>query len=251
MSRLGPLPKKVDLSDLNNWRGMNLLDVASKVENIILNARVQKLLQKNGQLMQFGATPSVGCAEAVFLLKPISQSRKENGIDSFVVFVDLVKSHDSIKHDVATASLEKMGAPQKFITWVEKLHENCNVNLKIGKEEVIIKHGCGVKQSDNLSPILFTIVMQLVIEDTFIKFKLNNLDLPRMKHDVERSRILKLHNKKEINKIKDKLTCAFTHADDGAFIFNDRESMIKYFRTTCDEMDKWGLTVHVGRSEKK
>ena len=39
MSRLVPLPKKGDLFDLNNWRGINLLDVASKIESIVLNGR--------------------------------------------------------------------------------------------------------------------------------------------------------------------------------------------------------------------
>lgn len=102
--------------------------------------------------MQFGATPSVGCAEAVFSLKSILQSRKENGIDIYAVFIDLVKAYNSIKHDIILVSLEKMGVPKKFITWVEKLYKDCNVRLKIGKEEVIIKYGYRVKQGDNLAP---------------------------------------------------------------------------------------------------
>ena len=65
-SRLVPLPKKGDLHDFNNWRGINLLDVGSKVMSITLNVRAQKLLESNGHPMQFGATPKVGCAEAVF-----------------------------------------------------------------------------------------------------------------------------------------------------------------------------------------
>ena len=67
-----------------------------------------------------------------------------------MLFVDIVKQCDSVKHDVMTASLEKMGTSKKFITWVEKLCKNCNVNLKIGKEEISIKHVCGVKKATAL-----------------------------------------------------------------------------------------------------
>ena len=61
---------------------------------------------------------------------------------------------------------------------------------------VTIKHGHVVKQGDNLAHALFEIVMQLVIEDVLLNFKLNNLDLPRMKCEVESSEMLKLHYKK-------------------------------------------------------
>ena len=92
--------------------------------------------------------------------------------------------------------------------------------------------------------------MRLVIEDMLLNFKLNNLDLPRMKYDAESSGILKLHNKNEINKMKDKLTNVIACEDDGAFIFNGRESMMKGCRITCDMMAKLGLTAHVGCGEK-
>ena len=42
VSRLAPLHKKGDIHDLNNWRGINLIDACSKVVSIILNVRAQK-----------------------------------------------------------------------------------------------------------------------------------------------------------------------------------------------------------------
>ena len=71
-----------------------------------------------------------------------------------------------------------------------------------------------------------------------------------MKCDAEFSGILKLHSKKEINKTKEKLINAFACADDGAFIFNDRESMIKGYRITCDIMAKRVLIGLVGHGKK-
>ena len=61
MSRLVMLPKKGDFHDPNNWIGVNLLDVGSKVLSVILNMRAQKILKSNGHTIKFGVTPGVGC----------------------------------------------------------------------------------------------------------------------------------------------------------------------------------------------
>ena len=79
-SKLVLLPKKGNLSDLNDWRGINRLDVGSKISSIILNVRAQALMKSNGHPMKFGATPNVECADAVFSLKP--HWNKEGNIES-------------------------------------------------------------------------------------------------------------------------------------------------------------------------
>ena len=94
--------------------------------------------------MQFGATPKVRYAEAVFLLKTILQSRREYDLETFIIFIDLVKACNSIKHKIISIALEKMGAPERFIQWVEKLYGDFNVILKVGKEEIIIEYGYGI-----------------------------------------------------------------------------------------------------------
>ena len=42
------LSKKGDLTDLNNWYGITLLDCISKVVSIFFNNRLQRVLRKNG-----------------------------------------------------------------------------------------------------------------------------------------------------------------------------------------------------------
>ena len=42
---------------------------------------------------------------------------------------------------------------------MHKLCRNFSPSLKIGKEEVVIDHGCGVKKGDKIAPTRFTIVI--------------------------------------------------------------------------------------------
>ena len=127
VSHLVPLPKKGDLSNPNNWRGINLLDVTSKLVSIIVNKRLQKMLKIRGITHQFGASPGTGCQNGLFCLKTLLQTRREHNLDSYCVFIHLVKAYDSIQHEIITLALVKMGVPDRLCKVVQKLYSNFNV----------------------------------------------------------------------------------------------------------------------------
>ena len=52
--RLKMLPKKGDLQDLNNWRGIMLLDAASKLVSMIIANRLDRVLKEEGLEAQSG-----------------------------------------------------------------------------------------------------------------------------------------------------------------------------------------------------
>ena len=99
----------------------------------------------NGYPIQFGAMPKVGYSEAMFSLKSILQSRWEHGLDTYAVFIDLVKAYNSIKHDVISIALRKIGVLERYIKWVEKLYGDFEVVLKVGREEIAIKYVCSMR----------------------------------------------------------------------------------------------------------
>ena len=83
-------------------------------------------------------------------------------MDTYAVFIDLVKAYDSIKHNIISIALRKIRAPEKYIKWVEKLYGDFEVILKVSRDEIAIQYGYGIRQGDNLALTLFIIVMQLV-----------------------------------------------------------------------------------------
>ena len=89
------LPKRSDLSNPNNWRGINLHDVVSKLMSIVLTSRLQIILEEIGTPIKFEASPNTGCPDGTFSLRSMLQTNKEHDVDTRVVFVDLKKSKNT------------------------------------------------------------------------------------------------------------------------------------------------------------
>ena len=103
-----------------------------------------------------------GCVDATFLLKTALQVLREHNQESHVLFVDLVKANDSVNRELLWKVLKKFGVPDETITVLKKLHDKVNYILKVGNKKVKIEGEVGVKQGDNLGPILFIYLIQAV-----------------------------------------------------------------------------------------
>ena len=74
--------QKIDLSNPNNKRGINLLDVVSKVVSIVIISRLQYSLEKFDTPLQFRSCPESGCPKRYFSLRTLLQMRKEHDLES-------------------------------------------------------------------------------------------------------------------------------------------------------------------------
>ena len=93
--QLVPVPNIGDLSDPNNWRGVTLMDIGSKLFSSILCTVLFKIVRKHGLKYQFGSTPGVGCQDGSFTTKTILHLRYNHNLLTFVMFADLVKAFDT------------------------------------------------------------------------------------------------------------------------------------------------------------
>ena len=66
-----PLPKKGDLTECNNWRGITLLSVPNKVFARILLNRMKDAVDKLLQNQQAGFRPGRSCMDQIFSLRQI------------------------------------------------------------------------------------------------------------------------------------------------------------------------------------
>ena len=245
VGRLSIIPKGGDLTDRNKWRGITLLDVASKIVSKIVADRLARLLAKVGIEEQVGFQQDRGSQDGNFVIRQALKIRRESGLDSFALFVDLVKAFDSVPRDGLFAVLRKFGVPEDLMTVIQNLHKNCSVLFSIGKEIREIPSTTGVKQGDVLAPILFLFFIQAAVttmtnapEWTFerCRFNCSHRDQPP---DLNNGR----RTVKEGDETFEMIMSLY--ADDAAFIFTTRDDLVNATTFINSHLKRFGLTMHV------
>ncbi|KAL7535225.1 hypothetical protein ACHAWF_005092 [Thalassiosira exigua] len=155
------------------------MDVCSKILSKILTDRAYLILNVHDSKYQFGATPKIGCQDGSFVLKTLLHLRRQHNIDTYVILDDLVKAFDTTNHKLLIEILEKYRAPPTFCDAIKRLYENLKVVLKIEKETAEISQGVGVRQSDNLSPVLFLFLMSALAET--LESEWSEANLPKVR----------------------------------------------------------------------
>ena len=89
---------------------------------------------------------------------------------SHLYFLDLVKAFDTVPRKSLLRVLAKFGVPPKMVKMIENMYTNCSVKVDVGDKEFVIPVTAGVKQGDNLAPVLFLIYIQAVLETLDDKF---------------------------------------------------------------------------------
>ena len=249
-----PVQKVMHPSNPNQYRIVNLMDVGSKIFSRILTARLYKLLHLHGTKYQFGATPNSGCQDANYTLKTLLHLRRQHNLETFVVFADLAKAFDTTNHALIVNILQKYGAPPKLTSSIEKLYSNLHVTLKIGKESTDIDQTVGVRQGDNLSPVIFLFVMTAFSE--ILDKKWTTEGLPRVK--AEHTPLTQLNTGQLTGHIKPLqkrgATTFITHTlflDDSCFPFNTREDAAIGTKLVKKTFASLGLEMHCGTKETK
>ncbi len=78
--------------------------------------------------------------------------------------VDLVKAYDTANHILLIDILRKYRAPPKFVKAIETIYRNNTFVLKIENEIAEIPQTVGVRQGDNMAPVLFLFLMTAFAE---------------------------------------------------------------------------------------
>ena len=160
--------KAGDLNSLDNYRGITLTPIISKVlERGVLKMYSDCFLNDD---RQFGFKPGIGCNEAIFACKFTIDHFIQNGSSVFAAALDISKAFDRVNHNKLFKSLYKAGLPhgilQILVCWYNKLFVTVRWN---GHLSNCFKVSCGVRQGGILSPSAFNLFINLFI--TELRFK--------------------------------------------------------------------------------
>lgn len=159
------LPKKGDLKNCTNWRGITLLSTVNKLFCRILVNRMKVELDKDLRKEQHGFRSGRSCTDLINTLRIITEHSMEYQSPLCLAFIDFEKAFDSINRENIWIVLRNRGVPQKIINLIKEGYNQYKSIVKHeGKLSQDFETETGVKQGCVLSPILFTLVLDEVMK---------------------------------------------------------------------------------------
>ena len=163
-----PIPKGDDPRDPLNYRPITLISIPCKIYANILNGRLIKWLESNKSLadVQNGFRKERSCQDHVYSLYSIINNRKLKRKDTFTCFVDMRKAFDTVNRECLWFKLLKAGIRGNILHAIQSLYKDvsCAVSINgILTEWFPVRQG--VKQGCGLSPTLFAIYINDLVDD--------------------------------------------------------------------------------------
>ena len=135
------------------------MDMGSKIFSSILCTLLFEIIDKHGVKYQFGSTPGVGCQDDSFTIKTTLHLRRKHNLPTWLMFADIVKAFYTSNHALMDKLLEKYGCPPALRSAIARMYKDSRVRLIIGKIDTTIPFQVGVKQGDNIAPVLFLFII--------------------------------------------------------------------------------------------
>ena len=169
----------------------------------------------------------------------------------YVDFVDLVKAYDSANHVLLINILRKYGALPKFATAIETIYCNNTFILKNENEIAEIPQTVGVRQGDNMAPVLFLFLMTAVAENLELVWRDQDIPILSMmtaavEHFAEGkicSHMPAMFRSKKLTTYEI-LQCLYV--DDGTFPFGTREDLQRGMELIYRHFTQFELEMHIG-----
>lgn len=226
--------KKGDPEDVNNYRGITLLSCVGKLFTAILNTRLTEFIESRNILSenQAGFRRGHSTTDHVFLLKCLIDLYLSSGRKLYVAFVDYSKAFDMVW---------RLGLWQKLISYgIRGRTFRVIYNMYKGIKSSVLLNGrmspefpcfTGVRQGENLSPLLFSLFVN-DIQDYLCNLGCNSLNLPV---DNPFKNYLKL--------------LVVLYADDTVLLSDTPEGLQQALNSLQQYCDEWKLKVNESKTK--
>ena len=221
--------------DPSNYRGITLLSCLGKLFTAILNGRINKFMNQNGFLgnEQAGFRSGHSTMDHVFVLHHILDYYRQRGKAIYCAFVDYSKAFDLINRSALWCKLLKQGISGKILLVIQNMYEGAKSCVRAnGKMSEFFRCTAGVRQGENLSPILFAIYL-----NDFQSFLAERVDglIDLNSHLEEFDMFAKL--------------CVLLYADDTVILAESEQDLQRALDSLSEYCQLWDLTVNLDKTK--
>ncbi|KAJ8333400.1 hypothetical protein SKAU_G00414080 [Synaphobranchus kaupii] len=159
------IPKSANpehLKEIGNWRPITIGSMILRLYSRVLTKRLAIALPVNPRQRGFIQAP--GCSENLLVLNTILKQAKRKHEHLAVVFIDIGKAFDSVSHEHILQVLQMRSLDNHVIGIIRNSYVSCLTSIEVdGERTPDIKIMTGVKQGDPMSPLLFNLAMDPLI----------------------------------------------------------------------------------------
>lgn len=118
------LPKKGDLSNCANHKGITLLNVPEKILNRIILNRIKQEVDDNLRDQQADFCKNISYTDQIATLRIIIDQCAEWNSSLYVGFIDYEKAFDSVDRRTIWKLLRHYGVPNKLVNIIRNFYEH-------------------------------------------------------------------------------------------------------------------------------
>ena len=222
-------------TDPSNYRGITLLSCMGKLFTAILNRRIALFMNANNLLgmEQAGFRAGHSTMDHVFALHHIIDYYRQRGKQVYCAFVDYTKAFDLVNRSALWCKLLKQGINGKVLTVIQNMYSEAKSCVRVGgKLSDYFQCTAGVRQGENLSPILFAIYLN----DFNAYLAESSKGLSNLEENLEELDIfVKL--------------CVLLYADDTVILAETAADLQNSLDALCNYSKSWDLKVNLSKTQ--
>ena len=158
-----PLYKnKGPVDDPDNYRGITLLSCLGKLFTAVINERLTMFLESSGTIgdEQAGFRAGFSTVDHIFVLRNIIQLYTQQKKRLYCAFIDYKKAFDLVDRCSLWLKLISVGINGKVLRVIYNMYQNAKSCVRVGGSlSDFFPCNTGVRQGENLSPVLFAIYL--------------------------------------------------------------------------------------------
>jgi retron-type reverse transcriptase len=114
---------------------------------------------------QCGFRKGRSCTDAIFTMQQLMEKRKEHNLPLFLLFIDYEKAYDNVNRHKLWEMIDNK-IPNYLLNTIKCIYRNTKIRIKFnGCISETIHIDKGVRQGCDLSPVLFNIYINKIIQE--------------------------------------------------------------------------------------